>query len=105
MNVNGQYIIFIKFNNLAAILNILAYFRQPHLEMSVYLICYAHTHYENIKKDVRDSSKYLEEMTPVQHELLLPLLTELEIIMWFDRKVKEYYYYLWCYCAARNNAI
>ena len=36
MNVYGQYIIFFKFDKLAAILNILAYFRQTHPEMRVY---------------------------------------------------------------------
>ena len=41
---------FHKFDNLAAILNILAYFRQTQPEMHVYLNCYVHTHHMDAKK-------------------------------------------------------
>ena len=39
-----------KFENLAAILNILAYFCQTQPEMHVYLNFYAHTHHKDSQK-------------------------------------------------------
>ena len=44
---------FLKFDNLAALLNILAYFRQTHPEMGVFLNFYVHTHHmDSDKPDV-----------------------------------------------------
>ena len=50
MNVYGQFIIFYKFDNLAAILNILAYSSQTQPEMHVYLNFYVRTHHVDLKK-------------------------------------------------------
>ena len=41
---------FHKFNNLVAILNILAYFYQTQPEMHVYLNFYVRTHHKDLKK-------------------------------------------------------
>ena len=41
---------FHKFDNVAVILNILAYFSQTQPEMHVYLIFYARTHHKDSKK-------------------------------------------------------
>ena len=51
MNFYGQYFIFFhKFGNLAAILNISAYFSQTQPEMPVYLNFYVCTHHKDSKK-------------------------------------------------------
>ena len=55
---------FHKFDDLAAILNILAYFSRPQPEMHVYLNCYARTHHKDWKKPYVNNIQFRCHLAP-----------------------------------------